>query len=276
MKKLAILAIALCISSTAIAQTKDVVSVFENAIVEDGVIVEDAVVVFGDLSVRGNVRGSAIVIGGNLNVGSNGGVRGDTVVIFGKINKEPGAELLGKTIEMTFGKLWTGNASNIGKCTLPFLGILTIGIVSFFILVGFLAIFLLIVVLFTDRVGKTSYSIELHPWKAIYHGLIIAVLVVPVTIFLIISIIGIPIVPLLFILLSAATLFGYTAVCQLIGLKFFKAIKKPGKPMVLEVIIGFIILGAIAFIPFVGCLVKCVAWLAGLGSAISTKFGTHR
>lgn len=270
-KKIAILVAILCICTTAYAQ--EIVKVFESGAIEQGTTVENAVIVFGDLSVDGRVKEAAVVIGGDLNVGPTGQVDGDTVVVFGKLNKEPGAAVLGKTVELSFGK-WCSRSNVTKHYALPALGILTVGLVGFLAIAGFLAIFLLIAILFTDKVGRASYYSELHPWRALYHGFIIAVLIIPVTLFLIVSIVGIPIVPLLFIVLSAATLFGYAAVCQLIGLKFLKAIKMSGKPMVIEVIVGFIILTIIAFIPVAGWFVKTLAWLVGLGATVDTRFGT--
>ncbi|PIR16917.1 MAG: hypothetical protein COV46_06340 [Deltaproteobacteria bacterium CG11_big_fil_rev_8_21_14_0_20_49_13] len=277
MKKLLVV-LALFVSIPAFANTKDVVKVFENATVETGASVTNAVVVFGDLNVEGTVRDHAVVIGGDLNVSSNGGVLGKTVVIFGSINKEPGAEVADEIVELSLKRFCTKSSCSTSDFVLPILGLATIGLaglIGLFAVVGFLAIFLLISLLFTDKVGRASYRAERHPWWSIYHGLIVAILVLPVTLFLVVSIIGIPVVPVLFIILSAATFFGYTVICQLIGVKFFRAIKRPGRPMIIEVIVGFIILAILSCIPVAGFFIKTAAWLAGLGVTVDTRFGTR-
>lgn len=262
-----------CSSTALFAQTKDIVRVFDGATIEESSAIDNAVIIFGDLNVMGGIRNNAVVIGGDINISSTGRIGGDTVAILGRIHKEPGAEITGKALDLSLGRFWRGDASKLRSFSVPFLEVLTLGAIGFFAFAGFMAIFLLIAVLFTDKVGNVSYFIQRDPWKAVYNGLVIAVLILPMTIFLIISIIGIPLVPILFIIISAATLFGYTAVCQLIGLKLFKAVKRPGQPMLLEVIVGLAILGAISFIPVAGWIVKFVAWLAGLGATVSTKFG---
>lgn len=277
MKKL-LVALALFVSIPAFAATKDVVKVFEDANVEMGASVNNTVVVFGDLNVTGTVQDNAVVIGGDINVASGGRILGKTVVILGDLNKDPGAVVSDEAVVLSFDRFCTkGSCSSASNFVLPILGIATVGLaglIGLFAVIGFLAIFLLITLLFTDKVGRASYRAERHFWWSLYHGLVAAILVVPITLFLLVSVIGIPVVPLLFIVLSAATFFGYTVICQLIGVKFFRAIKKPGRPMIIEVIVGFIILAILSCIPVAGFFVKAAAWLAGLGATIDTRFGT--
>ncbi len=250
------------------AQSGDVVKFGQGAIVGQGVTVDNAVTIAGDLKIDGEVAGDAVAILGNMTVGSTGKVKGNAVVIFGKLIKESGAEISDKTFEFSLTKFGCGKS-----CLLPLLGIWVVG-VGLVVFIGFGAIFLLIAALFTHKVGKASSFAERHLWRSFYYGFIAFVLILPITIFLLISVVGIPLVPLLFIILSAATLFGYAVMSQLIGLYFFRYLKKPGQPMVIEVLIGFLILAAISFVPVVGALVKIAVWMAGLGATIATRFGT--
>lgn len=268
MKKILFVLIFLGFCDLAIANNKDVVRIGDNATVEWNETVSNFVVIGGDATVNGTVSEDAVVIGGDLNVGPTGKIHGASVAIFGKIIKDPGAEVSNDTFEFS--------RYLIPSFIIPIVGICTLGFFWVIMLVGFTAIFLLIAILFTPRVGRVSFYVEKHFWKSLYYGLIALVLFLPVIIFLIVSVIGIPLIPIVMIALSAATLFGYTAICQLIGLKCFKAIKKSGQPMILEVLVGAVILGFITFVPVVGWAIKLLAWLAGLGATAATKFGAFQ
>ena len=276
MKKIivAVVSVILCMSVVSHAQDKHLLKIGSDAVVEEGTSVSNALVVGGDLKVEGTITGNALVVGGDLSVGPRGKVMGNTAVVLGNLSKEPGAEISKKVFELAPEATGKGKGLFLGY-VLPIAGVCTVGLFGLAMIVGFLAIFLLIVILFTTKIGETSYYIERHMWKSFYYGLLIAILVAPLMLFLAVSVIGIPLMPVVLIIVSAATLFGYAAVCQLIGLKFFKAIKKSGRPMVLEVVIGFVILAVIAMIPFIGWAIKTLAWLVGLGATIATRFGTR-
>ncbi len=262
-----VLGLSLCHVGFAHASSS-LVKMGSNAIVEEGTTVDEAVVIGGNLSVHGTVTESAVVIGGDLDVGPTGRITGDSVVVFGKLIKAPGAEVKKDVVEIP---LWKPSCAK--TCVLPIIGIWTLGVIGLSMFIGFLIVLILSGAVFTDKIGKTLFYVETRFWKSLYYGVVAAILLGPIALLLLVSIIGIPLIPLLVIAVSAATLFGYAVVCQLIGVKFFRAIKKPGRPMYLEIIIGFIILGLVALIPFVGWIVKILAWLVGFGATIATRFG---
>lgn len=269
MRKIIILAAALVVCHAAASYAgENVVSVSGDEVVGFNETKENAVVIFGNLSVSGTVEEDTVVIFGNLDITGTGRLLGDTVVIFGNINRAPGAEVANKVVSISPCK-----TASLGACVLPILGICALSAFGLAIFFSFIALALLVAVLFTERVGRASFYIQGHPWKALYYGGVASLLVAPITLLLIVSILGIPLVPLFIILVSAAMLFGYVVVCQWLGVKFFKALKKTGQPMLLEVIIGFAILWAISIIPILGWLVKLTIWSMGLGAVVATKFG---
>ena len=269
MKKILYLVAILTLGLFSAAHAEDLVKIGSDAVIGPGAEFENVVIIGGDLTLEGVVQENVVVIGGDLKMGGSARVEDSAVVIFGKIIREGDAVLPKNTVELSFGKLCASK-----WCLLPVFGIFAISLLGLAMLTAFAALFIIIAALFTERIGRTSCYIEKRPWRSLLIGFVIALLVTPITLFLVITIIGIPLIPLLFIILSAAALFGFTAACQLIGLKFFRAIKKPGRPMILEVITGLIILGLVTMIPVVGCIVKLLVWLAGMGAVAATKFGT--
>lgn len=272
MKKILMIAVAAVLFHAATAQAANIVRIGEDMEVHEGLVLDDVVVIGGDLTVNGVIRGDTVVIGGNLNVGQYAKVLGDTVVLFGRLSKAPGAEVAKNVVEVRldkgFAAVFVGLFSIIGLWTLGLFGIAMV--------LGFIVLLPLVAIIFTDHVGQASYYVQTHPWRSCYYGFIVALLLVPVNLFMAITVIGLPLIPLVVIIFCAAMIFGYTAMCQLVGLKFFKAIKKGGQPMVLEVIVGLLILWVVAMIPFIGWLVKLFIWLAGLGATVATKFGHSR
>lgn len=272
-KKIAALVfcLALCCSASAAASPHDIAKIGADAVIEEGTTVGDVAVIFGDLIVNGTISEDAAVIGGNLKVGPTGKILGDSAVIFGRIIKSPGAEINNNVVEIPLcGKTCLHNWE------FPILSLFAMGILGLAMLVGFFVVFLLISLVFTDRVGRSSFYIQTFPWKSLLYGFASSILIVPAILLLVVSIIGIPVIPLFIIVLLAASFFGYATMCQLVGLKFFKAIKKSGRHMFWEVIVGFVIIGIVVMIPFVGWIAKTLVWMTGLGATVATRFGGRR
>lgn len=269
MKKILMIVAVAVLCHAAVAQAANVVRVGEDMEVHEGLVLDDVVVIGGNLTVNGVVRGDTVVIGGNLIVGQYAKVLGDTVVLFGKIVKAPGAEIVKNVVEVPLDK----GILAIFAGLFSIMGLWTLGLFGLAMVMSFVVLLPLIAIIFTANVGRTSFYVQTHPWKSCYYGFIVALLLVPVNLFLAITVIGLPLIPLVVIVLCAAILFGYTVMCQFVGLKFFKAIKKKGQPMVIEVIVGLLILWAVAMVPFVGWLIKAFIWLTGLGATVATKFG---
>lgn len=266
---LVVAVLGLCCSSVASAATSsNLVSFNRNEVIAEGSTVDNAVLVLGDLQVNGTVDKDTVVIFGDLKVGTSGDVRGNTVVVFGQLLKEPGAKVSGETLVIPSGKTLCKTS-----CLLPIVGIWALGVFGLTVLFSFIIILLLVSMLFTNRIGNASFYVQRYPWKALGYGILAVILVLPITLLLTMSVVGLPLVPLFIILVACAVIFGYAVMCQLIGLKFFQKIRRPGQPMIVEVLVGIIILFAVSMIPVVGWAIKTLVWLIGLGAAVLTKFG---
>ena len=246
---------------------KDLVKIGSDVAIPAGDVLEHVVVIGGDLALSGTITEDAIVIGGDIEVAPSGRIEGHSVALFGNVEKEEGAFFAKEPVSMPDGNMWI---------TLPLLGGWLIALISFVILLGMFALLILCALFFTSHIGRVSHFTQMHPWKALLAGVITSVLLAPISVMLLVTIVGIPLVPVLIVLVSAATFFGFAAMCQLIGLKFFMIINKPGKPMFIEVLVGFVIIGLITLIPFVGAIVKTMLWFMGLGAVVVTRFGIDR
>ncbi len=267
LKKLLIVCLLAAALIPATSLAKDLVKIGEDVSIPSGDQLEHVVVIGGDVALSGTVTKDLIVIGGDVEVGPSGRVEGSTVVFFGDTEKGEGAFFAKAPISLPTDGMWL---------TLPLLGSWVVAALALLILAGMFALLILCALFFTAHIGRVSHFTQMHPWKALLAGIAASILLAPVSVMLLITIVGIPLIPVLVVLVSAATFFGFAAMCQLIGLKFFNAIKKPNQPMLLEVLVGFVAIGLIALIPVVGAFVKTMLWFMGLGAVVVTRFGTNQ
>ncbi|MFH1682014.1 MAG: hypothetical protein ABIH26_15400 [Candidatus Eisenbacteria bacterium] len=251
----------------------------------------DAVVIGGNLDVYGKIGGDAVVIGGALHLHPGAFVSGEAVVIGGRLTKEEGAFVGGEQVsigtgfEQFFPWSWCKREVSPWKSA----GRTLIGAVVRIVLV-FLAI-LIFVDLFGERTGRIAGRVESDSFRSGLFGLL-GVILVPVTILvLVISCIGILLLPVLGVLIGVAFLWGVVAaslvIGRTVGRRFFPDLETPRY----QAFVGFLILGATAFVgalllswggpirflgwtfAIAGKVILGLAYLVGFGAVLATRFG---
>ena len=137
-----------------------------------------------------------------------------------------------------------------------------------------MALALLIVALLPGPFDLISSSVRQNTLKVILCGILGAIVVIPLAIFLMITVIGIPLVVLEVLLVGCAMLVGYIAVALFIGNRMATALKRPGLHMLWMTAIGLVILWVIGWVPFLGPTVKSVAVVLGFGAVLVTVFSS--
>ncbi len=224
--------------------------------------VQSAVSIGDSVIVDGRVTQDAVAIGGSVTIGPEGIVGGSAVSVGGSVNQMPGAIIRGDVVEIAggfgdffgpgFEKVWWGFATAF----------------SMLMFIGFTALALLLAAILPRQLEGVSDSISQNPLKTFLWGLLVLVLIIPVAVVLAVSIIGIVLLPVEFAALLIAAVFGYIAVGQIVGHRFWMAIKKPEIPMIWEVLIGLVILWLAGLIPIGGGLIKLVVTIFGLGGIV--------
>ena len=102
------------------------------------------------------------------------------------------------------------------------------------------------------------------------------VVVIPLAIFLAISVIGIPLIALEVFLVGIAFLVGYIAMAQLIGDKITALMKRPTRDVIWLTVMGLSALWLIGWVPFLGSLVKAVVIVLGFGGVLETLFTSRK
>jgi hypothetical protein len=238
-------------------------------VVEKGMTVKDAVAVGGNVTVNGIVNKSAVAVGGSVFLGPDAVVRKDVVCIGGVIETQEGARIGGDIVEMSIPGL---------KAILPYFyketpvgWVVAFEIISF---AGLLALALLVVALIPGPVGLISKNLRQNLLKVTLCGFLGVLVIVPLAIFLMITIIGIPLVALEVLLVGGAMLVGYIAMAQFVGNRLAAVIKRPALNILLVTVLGLILLWAIGWVPFLGPAVKSAAILLGFGAVIVTVFSS--
>jgi hypothetical protein len=247
----------------------------------------DVVVIGGEVTVTGAVGGNVVSVGNDIHVTSTGRIEGDAVTIGGSISQDPGGTIKGDWIDTSTilpGHLFLGFRPN------PF---------AWFMLVLTGVAFVLAATLITGLIAPRNVDRVEHQVRAGFGtsflvGLATEVFLPVVIVLLCITIIGIPVAIILIpITLIGLMILGFTGVAKAVGRGAEHRGLKIGDSTLAMITVGVLILEALylvgrafgfapgvmhplAFLTTVmGGLVLYVAWTAGLGAALMTRFGTR-
>ncbi len=253
------------------AQAKEIVKFGSDVIVDNNMTVKEVEVFGANITVNGTVQKDVVAIGGDVLLGPTAKVGKEVISIGGAIHKEPGAHIGDNEVELNI----PGLSSLIGfSTTTNWVGwALTFKIFSF---IGFVALALVIVAVIPKPFGLISTNVQQNTLKAILLGVLGLVALVPLAIFLAITIIGLPLVALEIFIVGIAFLVGYIAIAQLVGDKIAVLLKRPALNALWVTLLGLLTLWLIGWVPVIGSVVKAVAILLGFGGVLATLFTSRK
>lgn len=277
-----------------------------------GKVAGDAVAVGGSVTVSGEVTGDAAAVGGDVVLEAGAEVLGDVVSVGGEVKIDDDARVRGQIIEVPFGPnlrfgAWPraifggghGWRSDDDHFELSPWGVATGLMWEAFKLIVLGLFACLVMLIAGDPLSRVKRRAMSEPWKSGLVGLLVLILFAPllvlVTLILVISIIGIPLVllvPFFVLALMLIAFLGYSGVALGIG-EFLKdrfgwKMESPYLALLIGVltiqiwsVIGDLLdvgwgplwFFAVMFGIF-GALVKFFAWTVGLGAAVLSRFGS--
>jgi len=253
------------------ASARDKVRIGGDVVVDEGTEVKDAVAVGGSVTVNGKVRNSAVAVGGSVILGPNAVIGNDVVSIGGAVKQAQGSKIHGDVVELNIPGV---------SAIMPFFfedtsysWFWTFKIIS---LLGFLALAVLLVAVLPKPFNLISNNVQQNLGKIILWGILGLVVLIPLAIFLVISVIGIPLIALEVFLAGIAFLVGYIAIAQLIGDKIAALMKRPALNVIWLTVMGLLALWLIGWVPFLGSLIKAVVILLGFGGVLATLFTSRK
>lgn len=275
LKRTVILALALILFfplAVSASTSKNLVKIGGDVVIPRGTIVDRAVAVGGSVTVFGVVKQDVVSVGDDVILKNGALVQGSAVSIGGQVDKDPGASVAKDIVVYSVPPIEFGDEQiqSVDQAKTAMLLWKETSILAFFVLA------IIVASLFTKQVGIASYMVEKKPLITFLIGLLAVALVPFILVLLILTIIGIPLIPVLALVVVAAFILAYVAASQLLGKKCLNALRMRNKPMLIEVMLGFLLICIVSMIPILGGIVKWLLIIAGLGSVAYTAFGTQQ
>ena len=246
------------------AGNKSIVKVGSDVHIEQDMRIDDAVAIGGSVYIEGVIDGDAVAVGGSVHLGEEAVIHGDVVTVGGSIDKADGAIIYGSTVDVSAVNL--ENIFDNMDFSPDFHGIPR-GL-KFIPLIGLIALAMLLAAIMPKELNKVASIAKNEPVIMFLWGLLGVILIVPLAVMLLISIIGIALIPLEILAVFLATLIGYIAISIIIGKRILKAIKIDDPNIILATLVGLLLLWLIGLIPFFGALIRGIVSITGFGAVI--------
>lgn len=251
-----------------VAGENNIVLSGQDAVVPLGKEVENVAVFGADARISGRVRGEVVALGGSIYLESSAVVDGSVVAIGGSIEMAPGAKVYGEQIRLGLGFL-NGLWPTIGSFAPRFWkSSFTFGRFLSMIFLGGIAFWL-----FPKHIFVVAETVEDNPGKATLFGLLAYLALVPLTVTLVITILGIPLIPLLWLGVLAGRFLGQIALGLLAGRWLAPQLKWETTDLVMT-LLGLTVLGLATFLPYIGSLASLFYGLIGFGAVVWSRMGT--
>jgi hypothetical protein len=253
-----------------------------------GTVEENAVAIRGNVFVEtgGKVDESAVSLGKDVTVQNEGSVGGNAVTIGGSLHLDPGGTVEGDMVDVSafsnpMMQGFRNGASGVCRTILlgPFFGAFgafgaVIGLIIIIAkLLVSLAIVFLMVSLFRSNVDAIALQIRGHFVRSLLAGLLILILVPFIIVGLLITIIGIPLIPVFIIVCFIGYLLGSAGVALWAGQLL------PGagtRSSLRNAIIGVLLIALVKLAPGAGLLIAIISALLSFGALFITMSGGNK
>ncbi|KAF0197660.1 MAG: hypothetical protein FD169_262 [Bacillota bacterium] len=250
------------------ASQDDIVMMGQDAHVAAGNVLSGSVVVIGaDAVIEGHVRDSVVVIFGNIRLESNAIVDGSVVSVGGSLDRKEGAQVGGEQVSLGLGDINIGHLPRFNMSYGFFSPIASLWKVLSIVFLGWVIFWLI-----PAPILKIAGAAQGEPLKAVLFGLLGYLAVIPVSIMLLITLVGIPLIPFFWLALLVGRFMGQVALGLLAGRYLAQKLNREMTDS-LVVAMGLLVLGLVTIIPVVGGLVSLFYSLLGFGATLWTKFG---
>lgn len=248
--------------------------------IKSGTSTKEAVAFGGPLLIEkgAKVRGDAVAFGGDVTLQDGAVVEGDAVSFGGRVLREGSAVVKGE--EVSFGS--SGIASSMAAHAVKASNAVDpeandeaahgLSLAGF--LVQFMVFFVfgfLLMVFAPQRMKGLESAVRNQPVISGVVGFLALLGAVPLTLFLVVTLIGIPVAGLLWAALALVVPMGLAAVANTLGTSVPMGRVRRTQAMVLA--LGLLVLLLVAQVPVLGPLVLSLAVCVSLGAVLRTRLG---
>lgn len=229
---------------------------------KDAIVMGDALVVFGDLKINGRVNGNIGTVFGDAEVSSSASVIGDSGVIYGKMNAAKGAILGESAVVEAPANFNSGD----------FLPLITTTVIA--AAVAMYLVSCLIYLLFPKRIKNIAESIRSNLGRKFLIGFLINIALIPLIIVLVITVVGVFVIPLIIIAYILLNMFANVALALTVGKKISGENKEENTGnSYIYLLSGVLVVFVISIIPILGWFIYAAGGCIALGAAIDTRLG---
>jgi hypothetical protein len=253
---------------------RDVVALRGNVRMGPGSSARQVTAVLGsvELEAGATVEREVVAVGGNVHVSSGARVGNDAVSVGGEVSIDQGGTVEGQEVSVSvpgIGSLIGLASPSPGAAKGMAFGWRLLQALAKFVVFFLLA--LLIRAIAPARLDRVTGSLGRAPLRDVLVGLLGTVAMPVLTVLLVVTIVGILLVPVQLIAILLAGILGYTALALLIG----RAIPLGGRKgdAILQLAIGTGIVVLVSEIPVVGVLAMISAWLLVFGAVLRSRGG---
>ncbi len=241
----------------------------EDVTIAEGEEVNGLVLVFGgSIKVDGEVDGPVVAFGGSTTLGPKAVINGPAVSIGGKTLRAQGSRVNGPIVDTPGGPLFSGLAAALASLAAGAAGLYLL--VKASLGIGWVVLALALVALFPEPLKRTQKLLGAKPVDSFLVGLMVWPVGAVVSMTLLISLIGIPLLPFLAAIAAAAYVWGFAAMAYWTGERLAHG---RWKNNLLSVVVGMIILKLLQWIPIVKWFVLMAGCSFGVGAAVLSGFG---
>lgn len=247
-------------------------------VVASGQSVKEAVAFGAPIIVEsgGRVRGDAVAFGGDVVLRDGAIIEGDAVSFGGKVTREGKAVVKGEEVSLGSEGIAAAMATQAlkPKATTDEVEEQSHGLTLASFLMNFVVFFVfgfLFMVFAPQRMKGLEAAVRTQPVASGLVGFLALVALVPVSLFLIVTLIGIPVAGLLWALLALVIPMGLAAIANALG--GMMPLGRVRRTQALVLAVGLLLLWAVAQVPVLGPMLVSLAVCVSLGAVLRTRLG---
>lgn len=255
------------------ADAESIFKIGRNIHITENTPVDNAVTVGGQITVSGLVDNHVVAFAGSVVLTGEAIVRGDVVCIGGVVVRGNGSQVYGNITEINSANVLAAVAAAFYDESQEWSWLTDLIYFCFLALMFILAA--LTAFLFPRALEAMMFCLAGHRAKSFFCGVLGILLLAPFFMLLVLSFIGIPLIPLALAIVLLIFVFGFIAVSALIGRRVLtKAFRHHKKSLIKEIMLGVVIWWMVSRVPFhIGTIVTSVWVTLGFGGVLFTLFG---
>lgn len=240
-----------------------------------GTVAGDVASLGGAVKITGTIGGDVTSLGGEVTLGDRASVAGDVALLGGRLDRAGTGVVRGNVVRRDWKMMGrfapllarygrTEEPEAVGKISVFYRIVRCAALLAFFAGIGLMAV--LMTALLPRQVESVAAAVRRDFWKSAAIGALILVLLVPGLLLMLISILGIPLVPMAILLACAAVLMSVAAFSLILTQRLCDARQRDNPGVLAGVGVGYLMLSGLMI---VGKLMKVAG---GVGAALGGIF----